>query len=73
VYTKGQFRAYGRSVRERFDDFCWENDRIAHRMYAKALETYSRELLVSSTVAVVGIPTRIDALFSKAIKPSLLS
>jgi len=42
VYTKGQFRAYGRFVRERFDDFRWENDRIAHRMYAKALETYSR-------------------------------
>ena len=52
VYTKDQFRAYGRFVRERFDDFCWENDRIAHRMYGKALETYFRELLVSSTVDV---------------------
>jgi hypothetical protein len=52
VYTKDQFRAYGRFVRERFDDFCWENDRIAHRMYGKALETYVREMLVSSTVDI---------------------
>jgi hypothetical protein len=52
VYTKDQFRAYGRFVRERFDDFCWENDRIAHRMYGKALETYFREMLVSSTVDI---------------------
>jgi Domain of unknown function (DUF4861) len=52
VYTKDRFRAYGRFVRERFDDFCWENDRIAHRMYGKALETYFREMLVSSTVDI---------------------
>jgi hypothetical protein len=52
VYTKDQFRAYGRFVRERFDDFCWENDRIAHRMYGKALETWVRELLISSTVDI---------------------
>ncbi len=52
VYTQNQFRAYGRFVRERFDDFCWENDRIAHRMYGKALETYFRERLVSSTVDI---------------------
>ena len=30
-YSKEDFRAYGRFVRERFDDFAWENDRIAHR------------------------------------------
>ena len=30
-YAKDDFRAYGRFVRERFDDFAWENDRIAHR------------------------------------------
>jgi len=30
-YTKDDFKAYGRFVRERFDDFAWENDRIAHR------------------------------------------
>ena len=52
VYTKDQFKAYGRFVRERFDDFCWENDRIAHRMYGKALESYFREMLVSSTVDI---------------------
>lgn len=52
VYTKQQFRAYGRFVRERFDDFCWENDRIAHRMYGKALETWQREPLTSSAVDI---------------------
>jgi hypothetical protein len=52
IYTKDQFKAYGRFVRERFDDFCWENDRIAHRMYGKALETWVREPLTSSTVDI---------------------
>jgi hypothetical protein len=52
VYTKDQFRAHGRFVRERFDDFAWENDRIAHRMYGKALETWMGEPLTSSTVDV---------------------
>ncbi len=52
VYTKDQFKAYGRFVRERFDDFCWENDRIAHRMYGKALETWVGEPLTSSTVDI---------------------
>jgi hypothetical protein len=52
VYAKEQFKAYGRFVRERFDDFAWENDRIAHRMYGKALETWVREPLTSSTVDI---------------------
>jgi hypothetical protein len=39
-YKKDDFRAYGRFVRERFDDFAWENDRIAHRTYGKALITW---------------------------------
>ncbi len=52
VYTRDQFKAYGRFARERFDDFAWENDRIAHRMYGKALETWVREPLTSSTVDV---------------------
>jgi hypothetical protein len=52
VYTKDQFKAYGRFARERFDDFAWENDRIAHRMYGKALETWVREPLTSSTVDI---------------------
>jgi hypothetical protein len=32
-------RVFGRYVPERKDDFAWENDRIAFRMYGKALET----------------------------------
>jgi hypothetical protein len=52
IYSKDQFKAYGRFVRERFDDFAWENDRIAHRMYGKALETWVREPLTSSTVDI---------------------
>lgn len=31
-------KAYGRYVPERKDDFAWENDKIAFRMYGKALE-----------------------------------
>jgi hypothetical protein len=52
VYARAQFRAYGRFVRERFDDFAWENDRIAHRMYGKALETWQGEPLTSSAVDI---------------------
>ncbi len=52
VYTKDLFRAHGRFVRERFDDFAWENDKIAHRMYGKALETWEGEPLTSSTVDI---------------------
>lgn len=32
------FKAYGRFVQERHEDFVGENDRIAHRMYAAALD-----------------------------------
>ncbi len=52
VYTKNQFRAYGRFVRERCDDFCWENDRIAFRIYGKTLETCVLYPLTSSTVDI---------------------
>ncbi|HEX7470442.1 MAG TPA: DUF4861 family protein [Verrucomicrobiae bacterium] len=52
VFTKEQFRAYGRFVRERFDDFAWENDRIAHRTYGKALETWKGEPLTSSAIDI---------------------
>jgi hypothetical protein len=52
VYTREQFKAHGRFVRERFDDFVWENDRIAHRMYGKGLETWAGEPLTSSTVDI---------------------
>ena len=49
---KEDFRVYGRFVRERFDDFAWENDRVAHRMYGAALETWQKEPLTSSAVDV---------------------
>jgi hypothetical protein len=52
VYTEEQFKARGRFVRERFDDFNWENDRIAHRMYGKWLETWEGEPLTSSTIDI---------------------
>jgi len=48
----GDYKTYGRFVRERRDDFAWENDRIAHRMYGKELETFPRDKLVSSSVDV---------------------
>src|SRR6476661_9199408 len=51
-YTKDQYKAFGRFVRERFDDFAWENDRIAHRTYGKALETWEGEPLSSSTIDI---------------------
>ncbi len=34
-----QSKVFGRFVPERKDDFAWENDHIAFRMYGKALET----------------------------------
>ena len=39
-------------MRERYDDFAWENDKVAHRMYGAALETWQAEPLTSSTVDV---------------------
>lgn len=51
-FDKEQFKAFGRFVRERFDDFAWENDRIAHRTYGKALETWEGEPLSSSTIDI---------------------
>ena len=32
-------KAFARYIPERLDDFAWENDRIAHRIYGPALET----------------------------------
>ncbi|HEX7828253.1 MAG TPA: DUF4861 family protein [Thermoanaerobaculia bacterium] len=52
VYKREDFRVYGRFNRERWDDFAWENDRVAHRMYGPALETWQKEPLTSSTVDV---------------------
>jgi hypothetical protein len=52
IPKKEEFRAYGRFVRERRDDFAWENDLVAHRMYGTALETWKQEPLTSSAVDV---------------------
>lgn len=52
VYTHDDFRAHGRFVRERFDDFAWENDRIAHRTYGKALESWKGEPQTSSAIDI---------------------
>lgn len=52
VFKKEQYKAFGRFVRERFDDFVWENDRIAHRTYGKALENWKGEPLSSSTIDI---------------------
>jgi hypothetical protein len=51
-FGREQFKAFGRFNRERFDDFVWENDRIAHRTYGKALETWEGEPLSSSTIDI---------------------
>jgi hypothetical protein len=51
-YTTADFRAYGRFVRERFDDFAWENDLIAHRTYGKALISWKGEPLTSSSIDI---------------------
>lgn len=51
-YSREDFRAYGRFVRERFDDFAWENDLIAHRTYGKALMSWKGEPLTSSAIDI---------------------
>lgn len=37
--AKAEPKTYGRYVPERRDDFAWENDRVAFRMYGKDLES----------------------------------
>jgi len=37
-------KTYARFVQERYDDFAWENDRIAFRVYGKALEKVPNEM-----------------------------
>jgi DNA-binding CsgD family transcriptional regulator len=46
--AEGSFRVSGRLVPERKDDFAWENDRIAFRMYGRRLE----DELISSGVDI---------------------
>jgi hypothetical protein len=45
-----EYKAYARFVRERHDDFVWENDLVAHRMYGPDLETWAKDPLVSSGI-----------------------
>jgi len=52
VFKREQYKAFGRFNRERFDDFVWENDRIAHRTYGAGLETWQGEPLASSTIDI---------------------
>jgi hypothetical protein len=52
VFKADDFKAYGRFNRERFDDYHWENDRIAHRTYGAALRTWKGEPLTSSTIDI---------------------
>ncbi len=45
-------KTFARYVPERHDDFAWESDRIAHRIFGKALETWQAEPLTSSGMDV---------------------
>jgi hypothetical protein len=45
-------KTFARYVPERHDDFAWESDRIAHRIYGPGLETWKAEPLTSSGIDV---------------------
>ena len=45
-------KTFARYVPERHDDFAWESDRIAHRMYGPGLEVWKAEPLTSSGIDV---------------------
>ena len=51
-FRVSDYKVYGRFVRERHDDFAFESDRVAHRMYGPDLETWKREPLTSSGIDV---------------------
>jgi hypothetical protein len=48
--ARSDFKVYGRFVRERHDDFAWENDLVAHRVYGPELEKWPKEALTSSGI-----------------------
>jgi hypothetical protein len=50
--AKAASKVFGRFVPERSDDFAWENDKIAFRVYGPGLEVNPKELLVSSGIDV---------------------
>ena len=47
-------KVFARYVPERFDDFAWENDRLAHRIYGPGLDSPAagRDRMISSGVDV---------------------
>jgi hypothetical protein len=45
-------KTYGRFVPDRHDDYAWENDKTAHRIYGQALMTWEKEPLTSSGVDI---------------------
>ncbi len=45
-------KAYGRYVPERLDDYAWESNKIAYRVYGKALETAGRLSLITPGIDV---------------------
>jgi rhamnogalacturonyl hydrolase YesR len=51
-------KAHARFVPERLDDFAWENDRTAHRVYGPAIMRDPKEMLVSAGVDVWSKRTR---------------
>jgi hypothetical protein len=51
-FPADEFKAFGRFNRERFDDYQWENDRVAHRTYGKGLQTWVVEKLTSSSIDI---------------------
>jgi rhamnogalacturonyl hydrolase YesR/predicted transcriptional regulator len=53
-----QARVHARFVPERLDDFAWESDRTAHRVYGPAIMTDPKEHLVSSGIDVWSKRTR---------------
>jgi hypothetical protein len=52
VAARDEYKVFGRFVRERHDDFAWENEFVAHRVYGPDLETCKKEPLTSSGVDV---------------------
>jgi rhamnogalacturonyl hydrolase YesR len=52
TFRADEYKVYGRFVRERHDDFAFESDRVAHRMYGPDLETWKKEPLTSSGIDV---------------------
>jgi len=50
--TTASIKTYGRYVPERKDDFAWENDKIAFRMYGKELEKTPKEMAYGMDVWV---------------------